>query len=333
MPKCPQAQCGSSWVVCNGSYQTKNYGLVKRFTCRACGRTLKEFEKGNDLFEGVRFSDTDTVVLQAIALVALGLPLDQVEGLVKRKAETIQSRLLRCFKNKRAWDQIGELLVSRYKIRPAEVKGLSEFLKKIQSGKASFHAACRRKAATRVRPPTRSGTQRQEALHEIFLKLAKEVVLDKKQYSLSNEQAEIMWEQYLRGFQPPPVPKRKEMAQNLLQARIEKVLGCPIVVTPTGQFYRLEGDPRVARWLRRVIRFDSARAKRIRDCLTPLETIVFDQVRRPNQAAHCYALLEGGMNLPTGSPLKERMTITCMAQGLGMDYGFFISLLKLVADL
>lgn len=102
--KCPQ--CGSSLVVNNGSYATKNRGLVRRFICRACGHTWREYEKRSDLFEEARFVDPDDSVLEAFALVAMGLPLGQVEGLAQRKAETIQDRLSRCLEQKGVWDRI-----------------------------------------------------------------------------------------------------------------------------------------------------------------------------------------------------------------------------------
>ena len=40
--KCPTAECGSSRVVANGSYETKNFGVVTRFKCRACGHMWKK---------------------------------------------------------------------------------------------------------------------------------------------------------------------------------------------------------------------------------------------------------------------------------------------------
>ena len=103
--KCPRARCGSNRVVCNGSYSTESRGLARRFLCRLCGHTWKEFQKPSGMFAPARILDVDETVLQAFALVALGLPLRQVEGLIGRKSETIHSRLLRCFANKRLWHE------------------------------------------------------------------------------------------------------------------------------------------------------------------------------------------------------------------------------------
>src|SRR5436305_1795457 len=84
---CPNAGCGSSKIVCNGSYKRKYGGMVKRFLCRVCGHAWKEIEKPDA-------NHSDDVTLQAFALVAMGLPLNNTEVLTGRKSETIRSRLL-----------------------------------------------------------------------------------------------------------------------------------------------------------------------------------------------------------------------------------------------
>lgn len=142
-PRCPEPGCPSTLVVQNGSYSTKTRGLVRRFSCRDCGCSWKRWEKASCLFDGSRFVASEDSGLQGFALVALGLPLAQVEGLMRRKAETIRDQLVRSFKKKGVWDRIVELLVSRYNVGPEEVKSLSSLMVQIESGTASFHSVYR----------------------------------------------------------------------------------------------------------------------------------------------------------------------------------------------
>jgi len=328
--KCPMPHCGSSRVVRNGSYSTKRRGLVRRFICRACGHTWRGYGKPSDLFPEALFNDSDTSVLQAVALVAMGLPLSEVEGLMQRKAETIVERLKRCFERKEVWDRIVELLVTRHEITREEVKTLSSLLAKIKSGAASFHSPSRREAAARIRPHTRTDRKTQQASKEKFFEHAQEFCLERR-LSWSKKKIEHLWGRQLRP--PKPVPKRVKSAREILVARVQDVLSCQVAVTPTGHFYRLEDDPRVERWLQGVIDFDPNRGKKSLDLLDPLERMVFDQVRCPNQEAHLHAKLEGARGTLHGSPWEERMTLACMAEGLGVDAGEFIDRLKSAAEM
>jgi len=93
--KCPH--CGSDLFRRNGSYKTTRRKRVSRFTCRKCEKPWEDPAKLAGLLDGFGFYDAEASVLQSFALLAEGLPLDQVEGLVHRKSETIRARLLRCF--------------------------------------------------------------------------------------------------------------------------------------------------------------------------------------------------------------------------------------------
>jgi len=148
-------KCGSSQVVLNGGYQTKNRGLVRRFLCRTCGLAWKEFDSTSGIMSGIRIADPDSSVLEAFALVALGLPLDQVKGLMARKSDTIKGRLLRCFEKQEIWHKVVNRLVSRYGIQPEEIKHLSELLGQIKSGTATFHAAQIRSIKVKAKPGLR----------------------------------------------------------------------------------------------------------------------------------------------------------------------------------
>lgn len=153
--KCPE--CGSDHVVCNGGYKTERFGAVKRLICYTCENTWEEREKSSELFAEARFMDSDTSVVQAFALVTMGLPVSQVEGLMQQKQETLCDRLLWCAARQEVWTRLARELTTRYKILREEVTGLASLLSNIKSGRASFHALSRRQAAVAIRPPARSG--------------------------------------------------------------------------------------------------------------------------------------------------------------------------------
>jgi hypothetical protein len=79
-------------------------------------------------------------------------------------------------------------------------------------------------------------------------------------------------------------------------------------------------------------RFDPEKDQGPVQLLGPLERMVFEQVRCPNEAAHFHAKLEGVRGTLPGSAGAEKMTLYCLAEGLRMDAGEFIGLLKSVVD-
>jgi transposase-like protein len=151
--KCPHG--GSHVFVHTGKYKTNRRGLVRRFICRTCGHKWEEPPKPAGVLADVGFYDSDEALLQNIALVAVGLPLDQVEGLVGRKAETIQAWLQRCFRNERVWYEVEHRLICTYRVLPGEVTELSNLLVAMMRGGAKFHARVRRKLARDIRSQRR----------------------------------------------------------------------------------------------------------------------------------------------------------------------------------
>jgi len=93
-------QCHHKWIK-NGFYRSRARGFVQRWVCTTCGQTRKDFER--------HFS---TGMLQAFALLALELPLDQAEYLTGLKSEKIRTKLMSAYGIAERWTAI--------------VKGLSE---------------------------------------------------------------------------------------------------------------------------------------------------------------------------------------------------------------
>lgn len=327
--RCPH--CGSSRVSKNGSYRTKTFGLVTRFICRTCGKTDDDREKRYDLREDARL----------FALVATGLPLSQIEGLARLKAETILVRLMRCYGNKETWDRIRKLLVSDHKIDRDEVAELSSLLGQIQSGAASFHALSRRQVAAKIRPRLKPEARTKKTTREQFFeqwRRSEEELLSQGQVGSgfkqsTEESVEGRWRYHLwRSRRPAGSDGLKKLWRGL-KSRIEDILDCRVVVTSTGQFFRLEDDPRVARWMKQVREFDATRDPKLLDRLGPVNRSVFNQIRCPNREAHLHAKLEGAMGLRHGDRWQERMTVDCLAKGLGIDGAAFIEQAELVVEL
>jgi transposase-like protein len=320
--KCPE--CGSDQNIRNGGYGRKNLGFVQRYLCKACKHTWSEFANGKPAFADARIFEPETVVLQTFALVAMGLPLFEIEGLMDRKSETIQSWLLRCFSSQSTWEKAEMDLGADYSIQAQEIAELRALLEKVVSGKATFHAQSRRARASQVKGRRRYGKPSGGMSEERFREMA-------RLYQLSPEHTERFW----RERQKHPAPKvteRMKIFRNKLRERIANVLRCQIVVTPTGEFYRAEDDHRVARWLAKVRQSDDEKTRHVRKSLSYLEKGVFDQVRCANEQAHFYAKLEGSRGLKYGGPWLEKMTPDCLARGLGLELGQFIAILKSVAD-
>ncbi len=257
--KCPQANCGSDHIVKNASYKTRRRGLVRRLICRRCGHRWEEQEKPSGLFNHVGFYDSDEAILQSFALVAEGLPLEQVGGLMGRKADTIQDRLLRCFGDQRLWATVTESLISTYSCSMARITEFSTLLDGMLYGAGNFHAAARRKAAreTRSKRATLKWQRRQEKIFRQFF------TNQWHRRGLTPEQIELEWNRLgLRNtFELAPGEMRKK--RNDLKRRIERILSCKVVVTTTGVFYRLKDDARVLRWLRAVQQFDGAKEAKV----------------------------------------------------------------------
>jgi hypothetical protein len=317
-------QCASEKVVCNGSYETKNKGLVKRLICRSCGHTWSQPQNASRILAGAGVRDSEATVLQAFALVALGLPLEQVGGLVDRKSETITTWLQRCFAEPGAWRLISDRLISECGLLTAEVKDLTDLLKQVSTGEASFHAKSRRKPASKIRTKRK---RHRKIIREEFVRRA-------APRQLTEDQVELYWRGYQRfGGPDEALDKQTEKLREKLKVRIEHALGERVAVTSEGEFFRFENDSRVTRWVKELQEFNPDGNQRRQRLLSQLEQMVFDQVRNPNGDAHFYARDEALPEWNLVGQWPEKMTPNCLAQGLGMPLEMFISTLKSIARL
>lgn len=98
-PTVQEENCAHAWVK-NGFYTCKGRGRVQRWTCKACRQVRKDFEQV-----------TSAKMLQAFALLALRLPLDQAEYLVGVKSETIHEELMSAHGNPERWAAIRKRLL------------------------------------------------------------------------------------------------------------------------------------------------------------------------------------------------------------------------------
>jgi hypothetical protein len=90
--------CTHQWVK-NGHYETKGRGRVQRWKCHLCDGTRIEIQRV--------LSDR---MIQAFALMANRLTLDEAEDLTNLKSETIRKALLAARANPERWAAIGTCL-------------------------------------------------------------------------------------------------------------------------------------------------------------------------------------------------------------------------------
>jgi hypothetical protein len=99
MPQREQENCTHRWVK-NGFYATIGRGRVQRWICTACQLDRNDFDQA-----------VSTKILQAFALLARRLPLDQAEYLVGVKSETIRQELMLVHANPECWASIQKMLL------------------------------------------------------------------------------------------------------------------------------------------------------------------------------------------------------------------------------
>src|ERR1035437_1762214 len=296
--KCPQ--CGSHVFVHNGKFKTDRRGWVSRLICRTCGHKWGEPSKPAGILADVGFYDSDEALLQSIALVAVGLPLDQVEGLVGRKAETIQERLQRCFRNERVWYEVENRLLCTYRVLPEHVTKLSNLLVAMLREGAKFHALVRRNMSREIRSqrrPLRARRKEERAYKESFKRLP-------RLRGLSPKEIELEWQGRVRDmrntFELPSANLKRLRVK--LKRRVERILSCKIIVTARGSFYRLRNDPRVIRWFEAVKRFDAAKHERSLRLLSASERSLLGQINCSPATAAALGRMEqeqGGPIIPS----------------------------------
>ena len=309
--KCPH--CGSDFFHRNGSYETTKRKRVRRFTCRTCQKPWEEPPKPTGALSSLGFYDSDEAILQSIALVAVGLPLEQVAGLVELKAETVGERLLECYSAENIWNDLEERLISRYHVSPQEISGLTKVLVDILHHRATFHALARRNVTRDIRSQRRhlrARRQEEMAYREGFKRL-------RQQRGFSPEEIELEWQGYVRASRNTfelPSPSLKKLRNNL-KGRVEHILHCNIVVTDRGRFYQLGNDPRVIRWFEIVKRFDAPQNERLLRLLSAGERSLLGQVNCSPATAAALARMEQEHRGPISPSRPEpKLTLDQLAE-------------------
>jgi hypothetical protein len=324
-PKRQCDQCGSKDVICTHSYKTKRCGWTKKLRCESCGNTWKHFQTPPLLPAGMGIRKPEHAVLRTFALGCLGCPLEEVAGLTGHKSETIHDWLGNCITRPEIWHQITQNLVSVFKVEIAEVKAFSAKVLKGGQGKLNFHAISRHGAAATLKPKTE-----RRRLSRTEQTMAKKHLL-----VLPGEDAEVTFQKALRAYEAPrliPLTKKQQAARELLRRRVEAIVGEAIVVAPTGEFYRRDDDPRVEKWIHEIKHCGSAIKAKLLPQLGAIDQQILEYIQSPDEAARVMARLDGARGTKFGSPVEEKMTASCLAEGIGLGLGELIRHTKSLAQ-
>ena len=253
--------------------------------------------------------------------------MHQVESLTGCKSETISRWLKRCFSTPDIWTKISAQILSKYKIKDAEIQALAGLV-----GGSTGGALSSRGRVTIFNQFFRPHQPRPRKIRTLN---------SGKSLTEQDTQAEMMVSDQplselknigqLDAKRAVSAKTKKLRAQ--LCERVEQVLGEAVILTSSGEFYRHEDDQRVNLWLRRVRSFDGKALALVEPKLTPLQKMIIEQIRNPNAQAHVYAKLEGsrGCRIGVGNPWPEKMNCTALAGGLGLIESVFIPPLKTIA--
>jgi hypothetical protein len=240
------------------------------------------------------------------------LPLEQVAGLVELKAETVGARLLECYRAEDIWNGLEEHLISRCRVSPLEITGLTNVLVDILHHRASFHALSRRKVTREIRSqrqPLRARRQEEKAYREDFKRF-------RQQRGLSPEAIELEWQGYLRmsrnTFELPSASLKK--LRNKLKRRVESILSCKIVVTDRGGVYRLRNDRRVTRWFKAVKQFHAAKHEHLLGLLSASERSLLGRINCSPATDAALGRIEREQGGPITNRPEQKLTLDKLAE-------------------
>lgn len=115
---CPRCRRASGRP--NGHRKTAARGIVQRLICFRCKRQWI-FRAEVDVFGSKRLHLLPAKLLKSLALVVLGLPMRQVEEILRIKGETVKKWLKWCLDNDR-WGLLADFLQSRFGILRADLE-------------------------------------------------------------------------------------------------------------------------------------------------------------------------------------------------------------------
>jgi transposase-like protein len=127
---CPNMKCqmyglmGNGNVVGNGTYQTKS-GNVRKFICRACGRTFSE--RSNTVFFNLRSDDKE--MMRALKMVLKGSSLRATAEIMEVHLDTVRAWLRRAAEH---GEEVNQVLLKEMNVSKVELDELWTFVQKKQ---------------------------------------------------------------------------------------------------------------------------------------------------------------------------------------------------------
>ena len=107
--------CDGHSLHAHGKPSSERWVKVLRFRCADCGRTKTvHLDNLGQKLSALGIKEDFNDLLRDVGLLALGLPVKQVENLTAQKAETIQRRLARCRDEPQVWNIIGSSLITNH---------------------------------------------------------------------------------------------------------------------------------------------------------------------------------------------------------------------------
>ena len=127
---CPNRACqmygraGEGNVVGNGTYRTES-GAVRKFLCRACGRTFSE--RANTAFFNLRSEDKK--MLLALKMILKGMSLRGTAEILEVHLDTVRAWLRRAAEHS---EEVNAVLLKELRVSKVELDELWTFVQKKQ---------------------------------------------------------------------------------------------------------------------------------------------------------------------------------------------------------
>ncbi len=126
---CPNNRCllygqtGKGNIVSNGTYQTQEGEVTRRFRCKSCGGSF--CSRAGSIFYDLR--SPEERVLMALKLLVKGMPLRGIAEVLEAKLDTVRHWLKLAAEHS---EKIDALLLKELKVSQVELDALWTFVKK-----------------------------------------------------------------------------------------------------------------------------------------------------------------------------------------------------------
>lgn len=134
--------CGASRVVAHDRIATKYYGPVKVFRCAKCREYFYVYSSNVlRLLAAAGIREHWDELVQIMGLVALGVPLTQIENLNRRKQETVWTRVERCRASILLWNEVKSALETRWNFLNKDIARLNSFTPRAKDHDSPYYVA------------------------------------------------------------------------------------------------------------------------------------------------------------------------------------------------